>query len=157
MGSGLLSFSVAREPIYHAWICNKREAGILVSLIRAIESLTLHIINSNICCSDHNILYKITFNGGGDTCKELIANTIFCRRTLSRQELTGHQQWWSCTMYRWLQWRWLGFVSCIQIYTSDNIWLFQIVWYSSEHISYILQGLCDHAYSSMFKWFMSSL
>ncbi|XP_057868443.1 transcription factor FER-LIKE IRON DEFICIENCY-INDUCED TRANSCRIPTION FACTOR isoform X1 [Cryptomeria japonica] len=60
-----LDICKAGESVYHVRICSKRESGILVNLIRAIESLPLHIINSNICCSDHNILYTITFNGEG--------------------------------------------------------------------------------------------
>lgn len=48
--------------IYHVRINIKKEAVGLVQLMRALESLSLHIMNSNICRFDEAILCTLTLN-----------------------------------------------------------------------------------------------
>lgn len=48
--------------IYHVRIEGKKETGGLVKLTRALESLPLQIMNSNICCFDEAIHYSLTVN-----------------------------------------------------------------------------------------------
>lgn len=48
--------------IYHVRIEGKKETGGLVKLTRAMESLPLQIMNSNICCFDEAIHYSLTVN-----------------------------------------------------------------------------------------------
>jgi len=68
--------------IYHVRIEGKKEAGGLVKLTRALESLPLQITNSNICCFDEAIHYSLTLNVkslgnvGSDKLEEMIRKTI---------------------------------------------------------------------------------
>jgi hypothetical protein len=74
--------NVGEEGIYHVRIESKKEAGGLVKLTRALESLPLHIMNSNICCFDEAILSTVTLNassmeiGGADKLEDMIRQSI---------------------------------------------------------------------------------
>jgi len=68
--------------IYHVRIDGQKEAGLLVKLMRALESLPLHIMNSNYFCLDEAIHSTLTLNGnsmkilGADKLEEMIRQTI---------------------------------------------------------------------------------
>jgi hypothetical protein len=67
--------------IYHVRIEGKKETGGLVKLTRALESLPLQIMNSNICCFDEAIHYSLTVNVkslgnvGTDKLEDMIRKT----------------------------------------------------------------------------------
>lgn len=74
--------NVGEGGIYHVRIEGKKEAGLLVKLARALETLPLHIMNSNFCCFDEAIVSTLTLNGrsmkilGADKLEDMIHQTI---------------------------------------------------------------------------------
>eukprot|EP00253_Pinus_taeda_P001083 PITA_01083 len=75
-------FEVGERGVYHVRIEMKKEAVGLVQLMRALESLSLHIMNSNICRFDDAIICTLTLNEnsmqtvGVDKLEVLIRQTI---------------------------------------------------------------------------------
>lgn len=68
--------------IYHVRIDGQKEAGLLVKLMRGLESLPLDIMNSNYFCLDEAIHSTLTLDGrsmkilGADKLEEMIRQTI---------------------------------------------------------------------------------
>lgn len=73
---------IGERGVYHVRIEMKKEAVGLVQLMRALESLSLHIMNSNICRFDDAIICTLTLNEnsmqtvGVDKLEVLIRQTI---------------------------------------------------------------------------------
>lgn len=77
--------NVGERGIYHVRIESQKEiGGGLVKLTRALETLPLHIMNSNICCFDEVILLTLTLtlngssmeNPGADKLEDMIRQAI---------------------------------------------------------------------------------
>nr|ABK23019.1 unknown [Picea sitchensis] len=49
-----------KDGIYHVRIECKKDAGVLVDLMRALESFPLEIVNSNVCCFHESIHYTLS-------------------------------------------------------------------------------------------------